>query len=327
MSGQIMSERLVAFPASIVGGDGRRLKIGSHVRFQHNGEDRQGEVVGWAGPRRGVEVHLDVDPFLVAVPPVELLRVDEPLAAPITVGWSIVDDVDTSVLLLVPLGGRDMQWISNVEDADRDQFPIENASTARSQPNIRAWSRAVLGRVASLDEDQAALLIGRHIDFPILRRVLNESSLPSEVRKLVFIVTDQDPAQVGDTVDVAEVANLWLRHSGHLDDSDLATRRPILEVGDPIVVTRQPHILDAVYHQVGARIAESGVGSDRVVSVVAGGTPAITYGILLAASTVFGPEAVVSIQPPQDLIVDGRAVSQPLIELRLSETVLVPEGD
>lgn len=322
-----MSGRFVAFPAGLVGGDGRRLRIGSHVSFVHDGLAVQGEVVGWAGPRRGVEVHLDVEPYFAAVPAVTLTRVDEPLSSPVTVGWTVIDDVDATVLLIVPLGGRDMQWISDAETAERDGFPTSHASTARTQPNIRAWAEAVRAFLAGRDAAEEVELVARHVDFPMLRRVLDESSLPPAVKRLVFVVTDQDPPQSGDTVDVAEVARTWLRQRGHLDDAETAIERPVLDLAEPIVIRRQPHLLDAVYHQIGAHITQLGADCDRVASVVAGGTPAITYGLLLAASTAFGPDAVTSIQPPHDLIVEGRAVEQPLIELRLFESILAPETD
>jgi hypothetical protein len=315
-----MNQPMVVFPPGVVDGNGRRIRLGSRVRFQLGGVERHGEVIAWAGPSRGLEIDLMEPPFEVAVPPVQVVRVDDPSEDPVTVGWRVVDPDPTPTLLLVPLGNRDIQ--PRRRDGDLGPFPTENApmATARGDAQFRKWSRHTAEILAAADDPAA--LSTTYLDMPMLRRALDEASLPDRLTRLAFIVTDQDPPGAGDTLYVPAIAQYWLAGRGHLEPPELAPERPILDIGDPIVVRRAPHILDAVFHQISEPLQRASAGCGRIAVVIAGGTPAMTYASVLGAAGILGQQAVRTIQVPAPLRTPTALVEQPLIELDLADTVL-----
>jgi hypothetical protein len=315
-----MNEPMVVFPPGVVDGNGRRVRLGSRVRFELDGVERLGEVIAWAGPSRGLEIDLPEFPYEVAVPPVRVVRVDEPNDDPVTVGWRVVDPDPTPTLLLVPIGTRDVQ---PRRSGDLGPFSTEHApmAAARGDTQFREWSRKT-AEILSVGVEEPAAKAVTYLDMPMLRRALDEASLPDRVARLVFIVTDQDPPGTGDTVHVPTIARHWLVGRGHLDPPETALERPVLDIGTPIVVRRAPHVLDAVFHQIAEPLQRVSRGCGRISVVIAGGTPAMTYAAVLAASGILGQSAVRTVQVPAPLRVGAALVEQPLIELDLADTML-----
>lgn len=310
------------FPAGIIGGDGRRIRPGSLVRLTFGDTEFRGEVTGWAG-RRGVEVSLDADPYLLTVQPHELRRVDELLDDPMTTGTVIIDPDPRSTVIIVPIGGRDIQARIGLSPDSvalptlLDGAPSEHPGSGR---DLRGWSSRCIEALESLDSDARAKAVFEAFDMPMLRRVLDEAVLPAVVLGVVPVVTDQVEPQASDSSNIPTLMDLWLGGRGHLNPSD-STVRPVQSIGPVIAVRTLPYQLDAVVHQVADGLSLV-PPAERAAVVLAGGTPAMMYGSLLAAGARFGASNTVSIQVPQDWRVKGRSVSQPLVEMSLVDGVL-----
>lgn len=310
------------FPAGLLGGDGRRIRPGSLVRLQFENAHVMGEVTGWAGSR-GVEVSLEDDPFLLTVQPHELFRVDAMLDDPVTTGTVIIDTDPRATVLVLPVGGRDVQVRVGVDEATAPVASLlDGAPSAApgSGRDLRGWAARCAETLAPLTEQERADVVFETFDMPMLRRVLDEAVLPAELQAVVPVVTDQTEPQRSDSANVPALIDAWLRGRGHIGRAD-ASARPIIALGPTIAVRTLPFQLDAVVHQVAAGLRAVS-DAERAAVVVAGGTPAMMYGTLLAASARFGAANTVSIQVPQDWQVGGRSVVQPLVEMSLTDGVL-----
>lgn len=304
------------FPSGLVGGDGRRVRLGSYVETiddgsrEAGGGGRRGEVTGWAGPRRGVEVFFHDTDTVETIHASALLRVDEEQSNPVTVGWFSIDDDDRPTLLVVPVGTRDLVVASN------DPGPF--AAIERS--DVRAWVAKVAEVLHPLERAVQAQAIADHLDAPMLRRVLDEATLPGVVHRLMFVATDQIQPQPSDTSGLIPLLTLWLEGRGHLDLA--GNYRPIEQIAAPGIITRLPHVLDAVVHQVSPAVASAGEECRRAVVSFAGGTPAMMYGCSIATARLFGAGNTRVVQIPQGFEREGERVEQPLIELDLADTAL-----
>lgn len=314
------------FPSGVLGGDGRRLRPGSRVEAIWNDERVVGEVTGWGG-RRGVEVSFDEEPWMVCFAPHELTRVDEHSDDALMAGVTIVDPDAPATAVIIPLGGRDLQYREGVEVLAELSEIVAAAPTsaAGSGGSMRGWCEQLLEVVGTLATDEQARAIHELFDMPMLRRVLDEAVLPPSVDRLIAVVTDQDEPQASDTAGLVPLMELWLRGRGHLDDDPPV--RPIERITAPIRIGRLPFQLDAVVHQVRQSLSERLDGVTRASVVVAGGTPAMMYGTLIAADLDLGSSNVISVQVPQDWVVDGEHRSQPLIEMSLADSLLGQDGD
>jgi len=310
----------VGFPSNVVDRRGRRVRIGTRITFLLAGAVRAGEVIAWGGSERGLEVDLAAEPFSVAVQPRAVDVVDEPHPSPISIGWRVVEDDDRPIMLLVPLGRRDLQIASRLHSSPHGMAVEPPGRGPRGEVLLRQWAEDIRTLMHQTSESPAQLM-ARAFDMPMLRRVLDEAMLPESIDRLTFIATDQDHPQHGDTIDLVPLATLWLEGRGHLGHLE-SMERPILEIAQPIIITRQPHLLDAVFYQIVEEIRARAGGCERVVCVLAGGTPGMKFGTILAASSVFSQQNVRIVQVPQAYEVDEVFVEQPLIEFDLSETVL-----
>lgn len=327
-----MNAPLRIFPPGLVGGDGRRLRLGSRVSTSWEGRQVVGEIVGWSG-QRGVEVYFDEEPGSLAVQPVDLVRVDEAHPHPVTVGWQVVEDLERSTVLVCPIGNRDVVWRSA---DDRGPFAMVEAD---GQRQTRRWADLVVERCRELGP-RAANEVYRYIDLPMIRRVLDEASLPSSVARLSLVLTDQEAPQPTDTAGLAEIIGLWLTGRGHMptphDESFSAgnplpspsspeldeSARPVDHFGPHLTVRRMPHQMDAVIHQIRGGLADLADECEQLVAVLAGGTPGTKYGLLLACAAIAGPRLVRCVQVPDEWRVDDRLVEQPLIELDLLDMAI-----
>ncbi|WP_334142937.1 hypothetical protein [Rhabdothermincola sp.] len=296
----------VEFPPGLVDRRGFRLRPGSAVAVRTGAHvGLSGEVVAWAG-ERGVEVL--AGERLVSVDPSDLERTDARLDAPVTVGLTVLEPDPVPTLLVVTVGNRDL-----VPRATEDSpfprpgdFPVEHTpggppSASARRVSARAWGAACLEVLERHPEHDRAVLVAEHLDAPIVGRVLREAALPAVLDRLVFVVTDQDPAHPDDTVAFGELLRWWV--AGSAFDRD----RPIRSVELPIVLHHAPHVLQTVVHVVSEALAPLVGGVQRVAVARSGGTPAMGFGTLLAALAVAGPEQVVrDIDVPLD---------QPIIEM------------
>lgn len=299
-----MNQPIRIFPPGLVDANGRRLRLGSYVEFSVNGGTQRGEITGWAGPNRGVEVTTLEPEDVISIHPHLVLRVDEPNPEPLTIGWASVDDSDERVGLIVPLGSRDVTVHGRHPTGD-----------------TRQWAAQLTSDFFGLEPTARRSSVAAEIDMPILRRVLDEASLPAVIDILIFVVTDQTHPQPSDTASFAPLANLWLeslRYTGDTTDDD----RRHIKTTTTITLKGLPHILDSVVHQVSQDLASHLNDVDRVNCVIAGGTPAMMYGTVFAASRVLGPDKIRTIQVPADWIVDGEPIEQALIEMDVADTSL-----
>lgn len=302
------------FPPGLVDSTGRRLRLGSYVVVRVNGTESKGEVTGWAGPRRGIEVTCTEPPSIAIVQPIDVTRLDEPNPEPLTVGWMPMDDTNETAALLVPLGTRDIQTVTV---ADPHLSPVPDGR----QPDLRTWALETTGRLDELDHTDQLRVIQREIDMPMLRRVLAEASLPDHIDAIVFVATDQRDTYPADTASLLPIACLWLEANGHLDTTDESTVRTTGRV-ETIVLTALPHILDAVVHQTSRGLDEINLHADRLCCILAGGTPAMMYGTTLAAVRTIGASRTRTIQVPADLQLNGDTTPQSLIEMDVGDSEL-----
>ncbi len=266
----------IDFPDGITDVTGRRLRPGSTVCVLRGpSAGGVGEVVGWGG-RRGVEVLLDTDPpLLIAVPARRLARVDREVES-VTTGRQVVERSRRRVCLVVPIGAQDIQRRPGARLLpERSAYQSERET--RQQVDARRWGEALEAALADLpDGDQVA---ARELDAPMVRRLLVEAALPARVQRLVLVVTDQTEPHVDDTAPFGRVLLRWLRGSG------LLQVRPVVELAEPLVLREAPHVLDAVVAATRAELPRILAGCDRLAVVQAGGTPAMPFGVLLAAAT------------------------------------------
>lgn len=314
------------FPSGVLGGDGRRLRPGSRVQVEVEGKPLIGEITGWAG-RRGIEVSFDGDPWMMCLSPVELTRVDEYSDDVMMAGVTIIDPDPIPTAIVVPLGGRDFQRREEL-DGQHPEFERLLAEAPSSRPgsgsDLRTWSTECLEELSSISVPEQQELVYRLFDMPMLRRVLDEAVLPSSVEVIIPVVTDQDQPQQSDTVSLLPLMSLWLSGRGHIG-VDEPMVRPVGAIADAVRVSRLPFQLDAVVHQVSQDLRTTLArfeGVVRAIVVLAGGTPAMMYGSLIAAGSVLGEENVISVQVPLAWIVQGRPVMQALVEMSLADSAL-----
>lgn len=271
---------VVEVPEGVVDRAGRRLRPGSVVRVPdadgHLAAGQLGEVVGYRG-FVGVEVMTE-DHDLRAWPPDHLVRVDpgSPIDA-VTLGWFVVDEDPSPVAMVFPVGSREIQ-----PTADLGPFPAPDRYIVKrpmgSAVSARAWGQACLDAVAGLHPSNAAPIVARHLDAPMLRRVLVEASLPASVARLTLLVSDQDPPHDGDTAAFGQLLALWLVGTEAVRD------RKVDHVGDPVVLRAAPHLLEPVIFAVREELPRIVGDAERLAIVQAGGTPAMSEGTLLAAA-------------------------------------------
>jgi len=267
----------VEFPDGLKDNTGRRLRPGSAVCLTKGPFAGQlGEVVGYGG-RRGIEVLLDTDPpRLVAIAARQLTRVDRPMPT-VSTGRHVVERSDARVALVVPIGAQDVQ-----QRPGTGRLPpaAEFASwrATRHQVDARRWGEALLHTLEQAGDD-ADTLAATELTAPMLQRALIEAALPQRVSRLVLVVTDQDTPHVDDTAPFGNVLTYWLRGSGILDT------RPVDDIAPPVVIRDAPHVLDAVIAATRTELPRILDGCNRLAIVQAGGTPAMPFGVLLAAAT------------------------------------------
>jgi hypothetical protein len=253
--------RTIDFPRWLRDRGGQKLKPGDAVRVLAG--KQQGclaEVVGWGG-ERGVEILLDSEIELLAVPARDVEVVDEALTEPAVPGSILIEVPAHTVLLVVPVGGGDIGLRSR---CDPGPFPTE-----ASRPTPRAWAEACLAVLESQPHEARTATAARHLHAPMLGRVLDEVLLPVLVHRLAFVVTDDD-------LPIGELLTLWLLGT--------APRRcrQIGEVAAPIVVPRSPDSLD---------IRPVALGCDEVVVMHLLDAPAVSVAVgTLATLGLAGPD-------------------------------------
>jgi hypothetical protein len=185
-----------------------------------------------------------------------------------------------TTVLVQPIGGQDVRLR---EEGMRGPFPDpgEFSSTRRDQLKVdaREWGAACLKAVAGLPREEQARLVAAHLDAPFLRRVLEEAPLPKEVKRLVFVVTDQATedrrGHWDDTASFGELLSLWL------EGSAAVLPRRVKRVDEPIVLRDRPDELRPVMERVSREVERVLDGCDEAVVVQGGGTPAMKFGVLL----------------------------------------------
>lgn len=246
---------------------GRRLHPGARVH------DSAGNIVGVVtrfSPKRGVEVVTD-DNDVVAVHPSELHRADDPGSAELE-GWFISEQDQHPVCLVVPIGGRDLQTIPG----SPGPFPVRLSST--TQTPVSEWASECVSALQGLSDADAHDLIAAHLDAPMLRRLLDESTLPTVIQRMVPILTSQTPPHPGDTEPLQALLFKWL------DATSQRRRRIINEVADPVVITSRPDVVEGMYHTLVVGLPPYWADCDTVAVAQAGGTPAMAFAATLAAS-------------------------------------------
>jgi len=287
------------FPPGLVDREGLRLRPGSSVDVvggAHAGA--AGEVVGWV--RGGFLEVLTGDDLLVTVHPFDLDRTDRELDLSATMHREIEEIDSPPTLLVATVGGSEIELAPGVEAADIGVDPALDDRWDR-----REWSVACLDRVRSLPEEDRAAWVGQHFEAPILGRVLREAALGATIDRLTMVATRQDSAHPDDSWAQAELLRLWVEGTGHL------RTRTVTEITEPIVLHHAPHVVDAVLHFTRPGIEAQAAGMTRIAVKRTGGTPAMGFGVLLAAIAVERPDQTV-----RDIYVPE---GQPLIEMDVDE--------
>ncbi|RMH68696.1 MAG: hypothetical protein D6683_16645, partial [Actinomyces sp.] len=148
-----------------------------------------------------------------------------------------------------------------------------------------AAARAVLGDPTS---DEAARLLARHLDAPMLRRSLTEAHLPARLDRLVLVATAQTPAHPLDSAPLVPLVLAWLDATA-ADRTRTLTRRP-----DIVTVTARPDIVADVHDQLRDDLVPL-LGEARTAVVHAGGTPAMALAATLAAAATGHPVRIVQV--------------------------------
>lgn len=287
---------VVRFPRGVVDCRGQRVRPGARVvPLEGRYAGTVGEVVGWGG-QRGVEilVHGEV-PDIVAVPANRLEVVPAGLLRPVAQSATVIEEPLVSVTIIHPVGGQDIQPLDR---SDLGPFPspagYESDRRGQRKVDARRWGEACVAALADLADAEQARLAAAHLDAPMLRQVLDHAALPETVTRLVPVVTDQDPPHLDDTAAYGRLVELWLRGG-----AGQGIRR-VAEVAAPIVIPRAPHLLGPVLEAIRPHVPDTVRGCAEVVVVQAGGTPSMTFGVLLAYTLGSDGVPVRHVQVPHD---------------------------
>ena len=235
--------------------------------------------------------------------PKRLLLVAETLEDSAIVGEFIIQGDQDQCALLMPIGTQDLQqrWgAASTLLPDSRQFVSQRKTSARI--DARHWGEALLQALQDLPSSERDKAAFEGLDAPMLRRAIEESAIPSQLKRIIFIASDQNPPHRDDTIFFANVLQHWIKGGKSV------LNRQIIE--EPMVLTLRhaPHIVSAVTQQIEEQLSSSVIGCSRLVVVAAGGTPAMTYGTMFAALTTGIP--VRHIQVP---------LGQPVIEIDINE--------
>lgn len=291
--------RTLRFPPGLVDREGLRLRPGSSVDVvggPHLGS--AGEVVGWV---RGGNVEvLTSELLLITVSPFDLDRTDRDLDVSATMHREIEEIDAPRTLLVATVGGSEIEYLPGV---DADAIGID--PQLDDERGRLAWSEACLARANEVPEPDRATWVARHFDAPILGRVLREAALGPTIDRLTMVATQQNPAHPDDSWAQAELLRLWVEGTDH------QRSRSVLEITDPIILRHAPHVVDAVLHFTQPGITERAADVVRIAVKRTGGTPAMGFGILLAAIGAERPDQTVrDIHVPED---------QPIIEMDVND--------
>lgn len=269
---------VVRFPRGVIDRRGQRVRPGARVvPLEGRYAGTVGEVVGWGG-QRGVEILVHGEaPDVVAVPANRLEVVPAGLLRPVAWDITVIEEPPVSVTVIHPVGGQDIQPLDH-NDLGPFPSPAGYESDRRGQRKVdaRRWGEACVAAVADLADVEQARLVAAYLDAPLLRQVLDHAALPEAVTRLVPVVTDQDPPHLDDTAAYGRLLALWLQGC-----AGQRVRR-VAEVAAPIVIPRAPHLLGPVLEAVRPHVHGTVGGCAEVVVVQAGGTPSMTFGVLLA---------------------------------------------
>lgn len=216
-------------------------------------------------------------------------------------------------VLFYPVGGQDVvsgtphdgdaERLPSVAcGADHGPFPCSDQYSVIRGPNStqhkvesRVWGQACLDVLEGVEPAERAEVVARHLAAPILSRVLDSPALPDRVDRLVFVVTRQAKQRGGfdrdDTWAFAELLALWVEGA--------RPRMTIGSVGDPVVLTHGPHLIDEVARQFEAVVEPRLGGAPEALLCGAGGTPAMTNGVFAVLVRRAGLE-VRLVQVPRD---------------------------
>lgn len=293
------SPRALLFPPGLVDREGLRLRPGSSVSVVEGPEaGTAGEVVGWVAG--GTVEILTGDGLLVTASPFDLDRTDRDLEVSATMHREVEEIDAPPTLLVATVGGSEIQLAAGMTHDTIDVDP-----TLDNQRGRLAWSVACLERATALPASARAEWVATHFDAPILGRVLREAALGPTIDRLTLVATRQDPAHPDDSWAQAELVRLWIEGSQH------QRSRRILEITEPIVLHHAPHVVDAVLHFTRPGIVERATDVVRIAVKRTGGTPAMGFGVLLAAIAAEQPHQTV-----RDIYVPEH---QPIIEMDVDE--------
>ena len=265
------------FPPKLVDAAGHRVRPGSSVSIP---DGRRGEVTSWRGGTR-VEVILD-DTDVLSVETIEassLTVIPMIRPNPLTMGSHLrASSGPSRVTLIQPVGGQDVVSVPDITDRT---LPLDSDFRSRrgqqEKVDARKFGQACLDTLAGLPVDERAAVVARELDVVLLSRALEETVLPEILHRLVLVATDQiDQPHLDDTAPFAELMSLWVRGT-----ADVRGR----EVRDIEIVTLHhlPHRVDFVIEQITEPIRRFALDSDELVVVQAGGTPAMSFGVLATA--------------------------------------------
>jgi hypothetical protein len=297
-----MTHSPLYFPPGVVDVDGRRIRPGVIVSVDHRAGRH--EVVGW---RTDGLVLVDTETGDLSSAPKESCRIlDDEITPRSTTGAYVVEFSDRRTTLVMAVGTRDIA----VDGESLDQS------------NVRDQSRELVEQLVTEPRTQALVWSQEHLSAPILDRVLVEASLPVDIDELVLVVTDQTIPHPRDTRFVGELLRWHLRARGHVgDEMPLADDvRPIATTSF-VTLTSLPHVIEAVHFAISPFVPTWFEGDGRVAVVTAGGTPAMSFGVLLAAASYarhaeLPSNSVRTIQVPD---VRGDGTRQPVIEFDVDD--------
>ena len=291
---------IIDFPPRLVDSRGHRVRPGCTVRLL---DGRTGEVTTWTSATC-VQVAIDdVDEtdydleseFIVEIEAGELTVVPFERRSALALGVRPVEFTGGTdhrrVVLVHPVGGQD---VVTRPRSDGAVLPAATGFMSRRGPDrrrdstgadprqekldARRFGEACIATLADVENTERSAIVAAEIDAPMLRRALEETVLPEMVRRLVLVATDQDDERfnVDDTAAFAELLELWVRGTA-------ATRMRQVDEIDIVRIRRSPHRIDFVLDQVSEHLARLSVDADELVVVQAGGTPSMTFGVLLGA--------------------------------------------
>ena len=289
------------FPPGVVDADGRRVRPGVVVSV--DGRSGTHEVIGW---RVEGLVLLDLETDDIFAAPKETCRVADADQPRMTAGTYVVETSDRRTTLVAGVGTRDIAV---------DGAFFETSST-------RSSSKEVLDSLHTMEMNEALEWCRAHLTAPILDRVLREASLPVELDEIVLIVTDQRVSHPQDTLFVGELVRWHLLSRGHTGDEvplddDI---RPISRVS-VVTLDSLPHVTESVFFTLSPVVPAWFESSGRVAVATSGGTPAMSFGALLAAASFarhadLPSNSVRTIQVPDRR---GDETLQPVIEFDVDD--------